>query len=181
MSPTSRLPTSSALVTRARRRRALGNLALGGLAALIVCSGLGVSFLRERVRPAALALGVEQNWGVFAPAPRDYGLRLQVVVRWSDGHRDVWKAPAGGPLVSAYRDYRWRKWAEQASAQSGRALWRPAVLYVARRLPARRGAVPVSARLVCFTLELPAPGSSRRFAWQGIELYRARLGLRPRA
>ena len=55
---------------------------------------------------------------MFAPRPRQAGIRIEAVVDWSDGTRTVWVPPSGDPLLGAYRDYRWRKWTEHAELGS---------------------------------------------------------------
>ena len=66
-------------------------------------------------------------------------------MRYDDGSVAVWRPPAGGDLVGAYWDYRWRKWLENVTEDAEReALWRPAADVrgppAARRRTARRTA-----------------------------------------
>ena len=56
-------------------------------------------------------------------------------MRYDDGSVVVWRPPAGGDLVGAYWDYRWRKWLENVTEDPEReALWRPAAMFAARQV-----------------------------------------------
>jgi hypothetical protein len=86
-------------------------------------------------RPYLNATGLDQNWRVFAPDPRQTSLRLEARVDYADGAVATWRPPAGGALVGAYWDYRWRKWLENVVQDANRrVLWKPLALYVARRM-----------------------------------------------
>jgi hypothetical protein len=86
-------------------------------------------------RPYLDATGLDQNWRVFAPDPRQASLRLEARVSYADGTVAIWRPPSGGALVGAYWDYRWRKWLENAVQDANRkVLWRPVALYVAREM-----------------------------------------------
>jgi hypothetical protein len=121
-------------------------------------------------------LGLEQNWGVFAPEPRRDSLRIVALVDWSDGSRTVWRPRLRGAGLGAYGDYRWRKWEEHAGTDAeGRRLWPAAARFIARLLP-RRGAVrPVALHLIRYMQPVPGPGSGARPGWRGTEVYRAQL------
>jgi hypothetical protein len=169
---------------RAWQKRAAG-AGLAALSLLIVCSALAqVPFVvpaSRSLQPVTGLIGLEQNWNVFAPRPRRYSLRLEAHVTWSDGRRTVWTIPSEGPLLGAYRDYRWRKWAEHAAlSPDAPSLWRPATLYIARRMARRGGAVPRELRLVRYLQPLAVPGSNATHSWVTTELYRAQLGTRSR-
>ena len=162
-------------------RTAAANGGLACLSVLIVSAALAdvpwVARVSRPLQPVTGALGLEQNWNVFAPRPRRDGLRLEALVTWSDGRRTVWRIPSGEPWIGGYRDYRWRKWAEHAGlGRNAHALWRPAALYVARRLPARRAAVPRAIRLVRYLQPVPPPGVHAERPWIATDLYEARLG-----
>ena len=113
---------------------------------------------------------------MFAPRPRQAGLRIEVIVDWSDGTREVWAPPTGDPLLSAYRDYRWRKWSEHAGSDRAAArLLPPAARYVAARLPHRPGAEATHLRVVRYVAPLAPPGEKRLTRWTPVEVYRADL------
>lgn len=160
--------------------RAWAGALLAALSALIVCAGLrdvpGVAALRERLRPAIAVLGLDQSWQVFAPHPRTTGIRIEAVIRWSDGARTTWRPPSGNAISGAYTDYRWRKWSEHASSDAaGPRLLPAAARYVARRLPPRAGASAVELQLIRYTQPVPPPGTSPVPRWQATVVYRARL------
>jgi hypothetical protein len=146
--------------------------AAGLLGVLAVAFDVGGS--ARRALPAVTVAGLDQDWRLFAPDPPRSGLRLEALTTWSDGARTIWRMPTGGALIGAYSDYRWRKWAEHAGADSpGRALWRPMVRYVAARLPRRPGATPIEVAIVRRTRALARPGGDR--PWSTLLIYRARV------
>lgn len=66
--------------------------------------------------PVLFALGLDQNWGVFAP-PRTSTIALSAVIRYSDGTSSTWAPPTStGALFGEYRDYRWGKYVENLIA-----------------------------------------------------------------
>jgi hypothetical protein len=65
--------------------------------------------------PALSALGARQVWSVFAPDPQRVVSRVSVRFTYGDGATSTWRVPRGGPLVHAYRDYRWLKLAENVA------------------------------------------------------------------
>jgi hypothetical protein len=153
---------------------------VSGAALLIVAAALaqavGLAPLAHVLQPVTTALGVDQDWRVFAPNPRRTGLRVELQVEWSDGSRSVWSPPHGEPLLGSYRDYRWRKWMENATSDA-RAAWLlpPAARYVARRTPAQPGARPIRLRAVRYVKPLAPPGEPQPAHWLPSELYRADL------
>jgi hypothetical protein len=83
--------------------------------------------------PVINALGLDQNWSVFAP-PRLQVITLSAKIRYADGSTVVWRAPVStGALFGEYRDNRWGKYVESAimDANSG-VLWQPLAAWVAR-------------------------------------------------
>ena len=158
-------------------RRLLAHFALNGAALVIVLAALanvaGISRLSQILRPATNAAGIEQDWRVFAPNLRQFGIRLEVVVERSDGTREVWTPPHGGRLLGGYRDYRWRKWMERASADRiAPWLLPPAARYLTRQL---RGHPGTRLRVIRYTLPLAPPGAKQPARWTATELYRAEL------
>jgi hypothetical protein len=106
----------------------------------IVVVNLPESVLRRRligpVQPYLNATGLDQNWALFAPEPRRSILDLDAVVHYDDGSTAVWRFPHQNAVIGQYRDYRWRKWAENAvngTANRG-VLLPPAALYAAAEM-----------------------------------------------
>jgi len=83
-------------------------------------------------QPFLNAVGLDQNWALFAPNPRRAAIGLRAVVRYEDGTSATWTIPNDDPVVGTYRDYRWRKWMENVFMDGNQALWRPAALWAAR-------------------------------------------------
>ena len=119
------------------------------------------------------ATGLEQRWRIFAPTQRPFSLRLEAQVRYDDGSIAIWRPPAGGDLIGAFWDYRWRKWFEHVANEDKRkALWRPAAEFAARQLR-RPGRTPRSVTLVLFRQELRPPGApgADRGPWRSEAIY----------
>jgi hypothetical protein len=127
------------------------------------------------VRPYITALGIEQNWGVFAPDPRRESLELVARVQYADGSERTLEVPRGGPVIGEYWDYRWRKWYEWARADAYMNLWDPAARWFAR-VAAEEGGMPVRVTLVRRWRETlpPGPGPARsewhEFAYYTLDL-----------
>jgi hypothetical protein len=124
-------------------------------------------------KPFLNATGLDQDWRVFAPDPRQTSLRLEARVRYEDGGVATWRPPAGGDLVGAYWDYRWRKWLENAIQDANRkVLWNPAASFVAREM-ARPGDAPTSVTLIRRWQDLRPPGASGAAAraWKRYAFY----------
>jgi hypothetical protein len=106
----------------------------------IAVINLPASYLRTKVLKGTGAyvdaLGLDQNWLVFAPNPRSYSIAISAVVTFAGGHTTVWRPPLDGALVGTYRDYRWRKWEENVTVPAnGPVLWRSAALWAAAHVP----------------------------------------------
>jgi hypothetical protein len=148
--------------------------------AFVVAANLPHSRLRHDVlvpgQPYLNALGLDQNWDVFAPDPRRQVIDLVSRVTFSDGSVATWRLPYRGALVGAYSDYRWRKWLENSIADANRGLWRPFALWTARRAAAG-GKRPVRVTLVRRFYNVLPPGTSPdRGPWKAFAYYTLDLG-----
>lgn len=109
-------------------------------------------------QPFLNALGLDQNWGVFAPDPRRESIALEARVTFSDGTTEVWEPPRGGRLIDAYWDHKWAKYEENAIQDAHRdTLWRPTALFAAREVT-RDGKQPTHVTLVRRFQANHAPG-----------------------
>jgi hypothetical protein len=151
----------------------------------IVAINLPQSDLRRQLlrpgQPYLNAIGLDQNWALFAPDPRRVVIAVSATVGYDDGRIALWSFPHDGALIGTYRDYRWRKWAENLiSPDNATALWRSAALWAAGQEPraghaitsvslverfaliAPPGVTPSlgpTQRRVFYTLRLSAPGA----------------------
>jgi hypothetical protein len=158
-------------------RRAAAIAALTAFAVVIVLSAIPGAPAVRAIRPGLTVAAVDQDWRIFAPEPRRDGVRVEALIAWSDGARTVWRMPSGEPLFGAYRDYRWRKWAEHAASDEiGPWLWGPLARYVVRQLPSRAPSVPTRLTIVRRTQAVPPPGTGDAPGWVATEVYRAELG-----
>ena len=99
------------------------------------------------VRPYLNATGLDQNWSIFSPNPRQQTVYVLARVEQADGSVAVHPIPTGiGP--SAYWGYRWQKYEESLSDPvGGRALWRPFAEWVVDQ-DQQQGGRPVRVTLV---------------------------------
>ena len=80
------------------------------------------------------AIGTDQQWGVFAPDPRQTSYRMEGRVTFEDGTTAVWHLPEGPRLGANLRYYRWRKWLERVRGDNQRGLWDPTARWIASEL-----------------------------------------------
>jgi hypothetical protein len=88
--------------------------------------------LNSFVQPVRDGVGLDQDWGVFAPDPRRQTVALQARISYTDGTSETWNVPTGDPFVSEYRTYHWQKWSEYARLDDHQELWEPFAVWVAR-------------------------------------------------
>lgn len=75
--------------------------------------------LEKKTQPVLNAIGLDQNWGVFAPDPRRESLGLKARISYPDGSTETWEPPDRNPVIGTYSDYRWRKLMENVLADEG--------------------------------------------------------------
>jgi hypothetical protein len=128
----------------------------------LLTANLPPSYLQAKLmnldHPAVNGLDLSQDWGVFAPDPREETVDVLARVSFADGSTETWQVPRRNPVVGEYIDYRWLKWEEWVVSPGLLGeLPRPAAIYVARRLatPTRR---PVRVTLVDRSHPIPPPG-----------------------
>ncbi len=78
------------------------------------------------------ALGLEQDWALFAPDPRSFGVAVHATLTYRDGHTRRWDPPHNGLLIAPYRTYRWQKYVERLRADDYSGLWDPTARWLAR-------------------------------------------------
>ena len=161
------------------RRVALNSL-IFLLALCMILSGLSAAagWRSNPARPIVDVVGINQNWAVFAPDPRLQTLDFEARVTLSDESVRVWKIPAGGPWVGAYRGYRWAKWVENVTVDANRdRLWLATARWAARQFdePHRH---PVRVALVRRWYEVAPPGQPEPVppAWREYTYFVLNLG-----
>lgn len=165
----------------------VGRAAISSLLVLILMgmlvANLPDSHLRRGawrfVRPYAVAMGIEQAWGVFAPDPRRQVLEFEARITFTDGSEATWRVPDGDPVFAAYRDYRWRKWVEHVTLDVNRdELWRPSAQWIARRFDSV-DRHPARVTLVRRWYDVAPPGTSQPHPPQWREFAYFVLEVRP--
>jgi hypothetical protein len=180
--PSAQASRWSALSERIERSR-VGRAAISGFVVVTLVAigaiNLPGSVLRVDLlkpgQPYLNAVGLDQDWALFAPDPRRTAIGLRAVVRYDDGTSATWTIPQDDPVIGAYRDYRWRKWMENVIMDSNRPLWRPAALWAARE-EARPDKREFDVTLVRLDASLLAPGTTPiRGPWVAQAFYNLRL------
>lgn len=158
-------------------RSELGRGVISGVLVLTLAAVLATNLPPSEVRdgltktagPYLTAIGLDQNWGVFAPDPRPESVLVEARVEYADGGTSVWRVPRARGFAELH-DYRWQKYGENVRLDDRQALWRPLAEYVAR--DARRGGrQPVKVTLVRRWSPIlppgPGPGSEpwREYAY----------------
>jgi hypothetical protein len=146
---------------------------VGGLVLFNMPAGRPREAVRPQVDSFAHALGLEQDWALFAPNPRSYSVGVYATLTHRDGRVETWVPPHNGLLLSPYRNYRWQKYIERLRADDYRNLWEPTARWLARehggdvtrvvltrtfqdaQVPGSKGGRPATGRFDFYTLELP--------------------------
>jgi len=115
--------------------------------------------LSGTVDPVIQSLGLEQDWALFAPNPRDTDVGVYATVTYRDGHTSRWTPPHNGILVSPYRTYRWQKYVERLRDDKYSGLWEPTARWVARE--AGPGATKVELTRTFRDVVVPGAGGKR--------------------
>jgi hypothetical protein len=170
-------------VSERLERSSTGQLIISACIVLFVLCEIGTNLPSSAVQREEVAtadrmvriLGVEQEWGVFAPDPRPTSLQLEARVTFVNGTTATWHLPEGSNVGENLRYYRWRKWLERARSDSYTDIWEPtarwiATLYDDRSSPvetvelvrrfhdnAIRDPQPPYKEFVYYTLELDPP------------------------
>ena len=122
-------------------RSAAGQALLAGVMVVLVVSvalwNLPPGRPRDAVRPAigpvVQAIGLEQDWALFAPDPRGFGVGVFATLTFRGGRTERWEPPHNGLVLSPYRTYRWQKYVERLRADDYAGLWEPTARWVARQ------------------------------------------------
>ncbi len=86
-----------------------------------------VSFTWEPARQ----LGLEQDWAVFSPNPRNQSVDVRARIEFEDGTIDFWDVPEFDPTIGAFRQYRWHKWQERVRLDNHEKYWKPTAEWLA--------------------------------------------------
>lgn len=126
----------------------------------VVVTNLPDSALRQslskKTQPYLNAIGLDQNWGVFAPDPRREVIGLRATINYRDGSTGTWTPPVRDDLVGEYSDYRWQKFMENVIGEGGPGLLTEGTAtWVARE---RRDGRPTQVSLNRRFAALPPPG-----------------------
>jgi hypothetical protein len=128
-------PTRQTRFENNRWGRSLINIGLIITLAAILTANLPASAVKSRLYPVAQpylnALGIGEDWGVFAPNPRTEVIYAGAVIKYSDRSESVWNFPVR-PGIMAYSDYRWQKYEEHIRLDAYKGLWQPFATYLVK-------------------------------------------------
>lgn len=123
------------------------------------------------VRHSAEAVGLGQDWRLFAPDPVAEAFVLTAKIEYAGGEQVVWSVPEGGPLLPQPAS-RWRLWQRAVIAAEDPELLDTSARWLARA-HSGRGRMPLRVTLSYRWRAVPAPGEATdRAAWNRFDLYR---------
>jgi hypothetical protein len=127
------------------------------------------SLLNSAVHTYLYGVGLDQSWTVFAPEPRRETIHVTATVTYEDGSKATWSVPKWDPVIGAYADYRWLKWAEYVILpEQSVNLAQPAALYVAReKASSTRRPTRVELQNRWYALEPPGDADKPKFIREG--------------
>jgi hypothetical protein len=123
-------------------------------------------------RPFIRAAGLDQNWELFAPVPRESSIDLRADVTLGDGQVRSWHPPKQGLFFEPYRSYRWWKWADYIRKDSYSNYWYQFSLWVAHMFAREH---PSSITLVRLWRNSTPPGTSHVDSWHSYAFYTLQL------
>lgn len=97
---------------------------LAAMFAAIMPASVIKAALLVPAQPYLNVLGLGEDWGVFAPNPRQEVIYATGVFAYTDGTKSEWSFPVR-PGIMAYSDYRWQKFEEHVRLDSFKGLWKP--------------------------------------------------------
>jgi hypothetical protein len=158
--------------------RALISVGVGCAVVAMVVLGMPDSQLRSYlmtpVAPVVRAVGLDQDWAVFAP-PRQISLQVEGRLEYADGTVSVERFPRASG-IGAYSDYRWRKYEERLRLDVNQRLWARYAQFLVDRANAE-GRSPVRVSLVRRWAQTRPPGPGpERDPWREFTFFEARVG-----
>lgn len=143
--------------------------AIATSAMIVVILGIGVVWnlpdaaisraLWPPLRSVAFAVGLDQNWSMYAPNPPQRQEDIEVHVVMADGSDKVWTLPRLNPVFGVAFSHRWRKFKEGLLTDPQ---LRPDFVHWVVREMAGPGDRPVRVDMLLQTEELLPPGVGGR-------------------
>jgi hypothetical protein len=154
--------------------RTLINVALLVTLAAIGVTNLPDSHIKAKAltwaNPYLFATGLDQDWTMFAPNPRDVVIYVQARTDYADGTWSVWRPPVR-PGAAELADYRWQKFGEQLHYNHHSWMWPQLADFLAARARAD-GRRPVRVTLTRRWYKVLPPGDRRgRGPWHDATMY----------
>ena len=126
----------------------------------VALNGQGLlTALREKLAVYASAIGLRQDWSMFAPNPLRQNTYIDAEITYRDGRKHIWTFPQMQELGYAerYAKQRYRKFAnENLWVKERSALWPDAARYIAR-LNGDASNPPRIVKLVHYWCVIPSP------------------------
>lgn len=162
---------------RSPRGQVFLTLVMAVIVAAVLVWNMPAGRARDALLPVAgrivQPVGLEQDWGLFAPEPRGSSVSMFATITHRDGRTERWEPPEGGLFLAPYRTYRWQKFVERLRADDYERMWNPTARWIARQagpgvtrvvltrrfrpvvVPGEDGPRPAAELFSYFTLELP--------------------------
>ena len=110
------------------------------------------------LRPIALAVGLDQNWSMYAPNPPRRQENIEVRISMADGSERVWTLPRLQPVFGVAFSHRWRKLKETLLDEPQT---RPEFVHWVVREMSRPGDRPLRVDMLLRGQDIPPPGAGR--------------------
>lgn len=158
---------------------ATGRAALSAFIAVTLLTLLVIQLPNSHVRqktlrlaqPYANAVGLDQDWAVFAPDPRRVVIGVEARVTFADGSSRLWEPPRSNSVIGPYWDYRWMKYMEIVRQDVRRQLWPDLAAYVARHERGSRRPVRVELTRRWYELFPPGGQGPLRSPWKSYTFF----------
>lgn len=114
----------------------------------------------ETFKPYVLMLGLEQDFGMFAPAPRTHNLHIVALITYEDGTTKLWFYPSPDRfnMLDRMGKERYRKFMNDNVASSTYVhYWRDIARFVGRLNNIYPGNKPVMVAFFRYKSEIPPP------------------------
>lgn len=142
----------------------------------IVAPNIPSSAVRDELSPLwepAVVTGLEQDWAVFSPNPRNQSVDVRARIEFDDGTTEFWDVPEFGPGIGALRQYRWNKWQERIRLDDSEVDWQPTAEWIADQ-HLRNSVRPPQITLIRRWIDhepLTADGPAVDLGWNEFEFY----------
>lgn len=141
-------------------RRSLSSFAVLVFLVILLAENLPASYAKEQlapVLPVTNAVGLRQEWAVFAPNPSRVEVNTFARVSLADGTERLWFPPGGDGWFESNTAARWQKWSDRIRLDANSGDWPANASLIADDMKSE-GVDPVTVELVREWSTVPLPG-----------------------